>query len=144
MIKKIAVGLALAGVFVGTFAGLALALRGESSEEAKQDYCESVAELESTVASYEDLDPLTATNDELDAAADDIEDAYDEVVDDAEDWANAYDNELAQAYDDLYWEIQSLPGDYTIEENLEAVEDELSAFPDAFESTFDGSGCTTA
>ena len=47
-------------------------------------------------------------------------------------WANAYDNELAGAYDDLYWEIQSLPGDYTIAENLAAVEDELSAFPEAY------------
>jgi inorganic triphosphatase YgiF len=116
---------------------------GESSEEAKADYCNSLSDLSSTVMSYEGLDPRTATNDELDQAADDIEDAWNEVVSDAEDWANAYDNELAQAHDDLYWAIQAIPGDYTIAQSLAAVEEELSAFPDAFRATFDGTGCSS-
>ena len=143
MIKsKIVSVLAIGAVLVGVFAAVAYAYDPESSEEAKADYCQSLSDLSSTVMSYQGLNPLTATNDELDAAADDIEDASDEVVDDAEDWANAYDNELAQAYDDLYWEIQFLPGDNTAAENLDAVEDELAAFPAAFHDTFDGTGCS--
>jgi hypothetical protein len=140
--SKLAAVAALALLVVGSFAALAYAYDPESSDEAKADYCQSLSDLSATVMSYEGLDPLTATNDELDSAADDIEGAWNEVVDDAEDWANAYDNELAQADHDLYWEIQFLPGDYTIAENLDAVEDELAAFPDAFRATFDGSGCT--
>ena len=142
--SKLAAALAIATLFVGGFAALAYALDTENSAEAKADFCESLEDLSTTVMSYEGLNPLTATNDELESAADDIEDAWNEVEDDANDWANAYDNELGQAYDDLYWEIQTLPGDYTVAENLEAVEDELAAFPDAFQETFDGSGCTTA
>jgi hypothetical protein len=143
MIKsKIAGTFALVALIVAGFAGLAFALDTESSAEAKADFCESLDNLSSTVMSYEGIDPLTATNDELDEAADDIESAWNEVEDDAEDWANAYDNELGQAYDDLYWEIQTLPGDNTIAENLEDVEDELAAFPSAFQETFDGSGCS--
>ena len=141
---KIAGVAAFALLLVGSLVAVGYALRGESSEEAKTDFCQSLSDLSSTVMSYEGLDPRTATNDELDAAADDIESAWDEVVGDAEDWANAYDNELAQAYDDLYWQIQFLPGDYTIAESLDEVEDELAAFPDAFRSTFDGSGCSTS
>ncbi len=141
--SKIASLVAIAAVFVGSFAAIAYAYDPESSDEAKADFCQRLSELSSTVMSYDGIDPLTATNDELDEAADEIEGAWDEVVDDAEDWANAYDNELAEAYDDLYWEIQSLPGDNTIAENVEAVEDELSAFPGAYRDTFDGSGCST-
>ena len=144
MTKSKLAALAIAALFVGGFAALGFALDTESSAEAKTDFCESLDDLSSTVMSYEGLDPTTATNDELDEAADDIEGAWNEVQDDADDWANAYDNELGQAYDDLYWEMQTLPGDYTIAENLEAVEDELQAFPQAFQQTFDGSGCTTS
>ena len=135
----IAGGAAAAGLIVA----LAFALRGPSSEQAKQDFCDSLTNLSSTVMNYDGLNPLTATNEELDSAYDDITGAYDQVVEDAEDWANAYDNPLAEAYDDLYWEVQYLPEDYTIAEDLAAVEDELAAFPSAFHETFDGSGCST-
>jgi hypothetical protein len=93
---------------------------------------------------YEGLDPRTATNEELDSASGDIEDAWNEVVDDAEDWANASDNPLTEAYNDLYSAVQGVPGDYMVAESLEAVDEELSAFPQAFSETFDGSGCSSA
>jgi hypothetical protein len=139
--KKIAAVLAVATtcLFVVLASGC-----GETSAEAKADFCNSLQNLSSTVMSYQGLDVRTATNDDLDAAADDINDAYDEVVDDAEDWANADDNALANAYNDLYWAIQGLPGDNTIAEDYDALEDELAAFPSAYNETFDGSGCTTA
>jgi hypothetical protein len=123
---------------------LAVAWRGESSADAKKDFCNSLESLSATVMSYQGLNPATATNEELDSAADDISDAYNEVVNDAEDWANAYDNPLNEAYNDLYWEIQYLPSDYTVAEDLDAVSDELAAFPSAFQETFDRSGCSTS
>jgi hypothetical protein len=141
--KKI-IAIIVSGFAIGVGALALVAWSSESSDEAKADFCNSLDDLSGTVMSYQGLDPRTATDDELNAAADDIEDSWDEVVDDAEDWANAYDNPLNQAYDDLYWAIQFLPEDYTAAESLEAVEDELSAFPDAFHETFDGSGCSTA
>jgi hypothetical protein len=122
---------------------LVSARRGESSAAAKEDFCNSVNNLSTTVASYHGLDPRPATDEKVDNAANDINDAYEEVVNDAEDWTNAYDNPLNEAYNDLYWEIQYLPSDNTASENLDAVSDELNAFPQAFQDTFDGSGCTT-
>lgn len=129
---------------VGALVLAAFAWDGESSAEAKQNFCGSLSELSSTVMSYEGFDPSTATTDELDAAADDIERAWDEVADEWYDWAYAADNSLYDAYSDLYYAIEDLPGDYTIAQSLEALEPELNAFPDAFHETFDGSGCTTA
>jgi hypothetical protein len=126
------------------FGLLGAACGAEDSETAKADLCESLGDLSSTVMTYEGLNPLTATNDQRDAAAGEIEDAWDAVLDDAEDWANAPDNELAQAYGDLYWAIQDLPGDSTVAESLEELEPELSAFPQAFSETFDQSGCASA
>jgi hypothetical protein len=59
--------------------------------------------------SDQDLDPATATNDELNNAANDIENAWDDVVNEAEDWANADDNALTEAYDELYWAVHGSP-----------------------------------
>jgi hypothetical protein len=123
---------------------LVTACGGESTETAKANFCDSLTDLSSTVMSYQGMSPLTATNDEVDAAADDIYGAWDDVVADAEDFANADDNALTDAYNDLYYAIQDLPGDNTFAEDLNDLEDELSAFPAAYEETFDGSGCTTA
>jgi hypothetical protein len=93
---------------------------------------------------YQGMNPATATNDQLDSAANDITDAWNAVVDDANDWANAYDNPLGEAYDDLYNAINTLPGDNTVAEDIEDLQPELSAFPQAYQETFDGSGCATA
>jgi hypothetical protein len=141
-IKRIA---AVAGgaALVALVVALAVAWRGPSSAQAKEDYCNSLRNLSSTVMSYQGLNPATATNEELDNAYDDITSAYDQVVQDAEDWANAYDNPLGEAYDNLYWAAQDLPDDYTAAQDLNALSDELSAFPQAFHETFDGSGCSS-
>ena len=141
-IKRIA---AVAGgaALVALLVALAVAWRGPSSAQAKEDYCNSLRNLSSTVMSYQGLNPATATNEELDNAYNDITSAYDQVAQDAEDWANAYDNPLGEAYDNLYWAAQDLPDDYTAAQDLSALSDELSAFPQAFHETFDGSGCSS-
>jgi hypothetical protein len=143
MKKKIALVAGAAAAVAGLVL-LVTAWVGPSSAEAKQNFCDSLRNLSSTVTQYQGLDARTATNDELDNAYDDITGAYDQVADDAEDWANAYDNPLNEAYNDLYWEVQSLPDDYTVAEDLDAVSDELAAFPQAFDETFDGSGCSNS
>ena len=143
-LKKIAAWTAGAGALAGLVVGLAIALWPESSATAKHNFCNSLNNLSTTVLNYQGLDPRTATNDQLDAAANDITDAWNQVADDANDWANAYDNPLGEAYDDLYWAIQGLPGDNTIAEDMRDLQPELSAFPQAFHETFDGSGCATA
>ena len=129
----------LAGVVL-----LGVALWPESSAAAKQNFCTSLSNLSSTVMSYQGLDPATTTNEERDAAYSDINDAWNAVADDANDWANAYDNPLTQAYDDLAWAVDDLPNDYTVAQDMQALQPQLEAFPQAFRDTFDGSGCASA
>lgn len=140
-IGGIVVGLAALATLIGF---LVVNLRGEDSETAKADFCDSASEFASTVSDYRALDPQTATTDEVRSASDEVESAWDTMVDDAEDWVNAYDNDLTNAYWDLYYAVEDLPGDNTLSENIDELQPELSAFPDAFASTFDGTGCTTA
>jgi hypothetical protein len=142
--KNIAGVTVATGAVVTCLAFAVVAVRGEDSETAKADFCDSASAFATTVQDHRGLDPRTATNDEIDSAYDDVESAWDEMVDDASDWANAYDNELASAYWDLYYAVEELPGDNTMSENVDQLEPELSAFPDAFADTFDGTGCTTA
>jgi hypothetical protein len=123
---------------------LVSAWTGESSASAKQDLCNSLNDLAASVVNYEGLDLSTATNEQLDAAANDISNAWDNVVDNGNDWVNAYDNPLTNAYWDLYDSIQELPGDNTVAQDLQQLQPELVAFPQAFQETFDGSGCASA
>ena len=142
MTKKIAAAILGAAAVAAGLALLIAAVYPENSATAKQNFCDSLDNLASTVVSYEGLNPATATNDELDAAYNDISDAWNQVEDDANDWANAYDNPLGEAYDDLYWAYQGLPGDNTVAQDISDLQPELSAFPSAFHETFDGSGCS--
>lgn len=143
-LQKITVG-TLGTIVIGALMALVIAAAWpESSATAKKNFCNSLQNFSSTVTSYEGFNPVTATNDQRDQAYDDIYNAWDDVVNDANDWANAYDNPLNEWYNDLYWAIQALPSDYTIAQDLDALSDELSAFPSAYQETFDGSGCATA
>jgi hypothetical protein len=139
---RIAAWIVSGAAFVGVIAALTVALWPENAATAKKNFCNSLDNLSTTVMNYQGLDTRTATNDELDAAYDDISSAWDDVVDDANDWANAYDNPLNEAYNDLYWAVQDLPGDNTVAQDLEDLQPELSAFPEAFHETFDRSGCS--
>ena len=141
-LKQSLFGLAAVLAVAGAVAAAAIALWPEDSATAKKNFCSSLTNLSSTVMTYQGMNPATATNDQLDSAADDITDAWNAVVDDANDWANAYDNPLGEAYDDLYNAINTLPGDNTVAEDIEDLQPELSAFPQAYQETFDGSGCT--
>ena len=120
---------------------VAVACSGESSAEAKQNYCNSLSDFSSTVMSYQGMNVLTASTDELNAAANDIDAAYNDVVGEANDWANAYDNPLTEAYNDLYYAIEDVDGDATVAEAVNEVQPELEAIPAAYAEAFDGSGC---
>jgi hypothetical protein len=113
----------------------------EDAESAKADVCTSLHELSDTIVGYEGLNPLTATNDQLEDAYDDISGAVESLDEELDEWVNAYDNPLTEAYWSLYDAVEDLDGDNTAVENLAAIEDELAAYPAAFQETFDGSGC---
>lgn len=54
------------------------------------------------------------------------------------------DNALTKAYNDLSDAIQALPADNTIAEDIDALQPQLNAFPEAYRETFDRSGRSSA
>ena len=131
------------GALAGGAAVTVNALAWEDAESAKADVCQSLDDLRTTIVSYQDVNPLTATNDEMDQAYDDISGAVDDLDEELDEWVNAYDTPLTEAYWDLYYAVEDLDGDNTVQDDLIELEDELKAYPDAFQETFDGSGCTS-
>ena len=129
------------GALAGGAAVTVNALAFEDVDSAKADVCTSLDELRTTIVSYQGLNPLTATNDQLDAAYDDIAGEVDDLDEELDEWVNAYDNPLTDAYWDLSDAVADLDGDNTARENLIDLQDELAAYPAAFQETFDGSGC---
>jgi hypothetical protein len=129
------------GALAGGAAVTVNALAFEDVDSAKADVCTSLDELRTTIVSYQGLNPLTATNDQLDAAYDDIAGEVDDLDEELDEWVNAYDNPLTDAYWDLSDAVADLDGDNTARENLIDLQDELAAYPEAFHETFDGSGC---
>jgi hypothetical protein len=140
--KTIAAAIGGVVCVAAAIAVVVVATRGESTATAKKNFCNSLSGLSSSVMAYQSLTP-TSTNGERDQLATNLEDSWNDVLDNGDDWVNANDNALTQAYDNLYWAIQGLPSDNTLAEDLQALQPELSAFPQAFTETFDGSGCTT-
>jgi hypothetical protein len=136
--------LGAAGIaFVAFAAALTIAFWPENTATAKRNFCTSLDNFSSAVVKYQGLDPVTATNADYENAADDLDHSWSALVDDANDWVNAYDNPLTSAYDDLYRAIQDLPSDDTIAQDVDALEPQLSALGHAYRDTFDGSGCST-
>lgn len=142
--KSTIVGVLAAGTLVGGTAGLTYAFWPEDSATAKSDFCDSARDFATTVKSYQGLNPATATNEQLDAAYDDVESAYDDMIDEGNEWVNAYDNELTDWYFELEDAVDDLPSDNTAAQNVEDLEPTLAEFPAAFEATFDKSGCDPA
>jgi hypothetical protein len=131
---------AVAAVAVGA-ALLGSAFTTESTSEAKQGFCQSLSDFSTAVTTFDNLSPATATQDEIDAAYADVQSAWNDVQDEGNDWINAYDNPLTNAYWDFYYAAEDLPGGNTAAENLDELQPELAAFPQAIADTFDGTGC---
>jgi hypothetical protein len=118
-------------------------LRGDDEDTVHEDFCASVDTFATTVQDYTTLDPNTATTDEIREASDAIDEAYDEMLDQGNEWVNAYDNELTDAYWNLFYAVEDLPGDNTVSQNVDEFEWYLSELPAAYQETFDGS-CAAA
>lgn len=141
--KSSIVAFLAAGTLAGGTVGLTYAFWPEDAATAKADFCDSAKDFASTVNSYQGLNPATATNEQIDTAYDDIESAYDEMIEQGNEWVNAYDNDLTDWYYEMDDAVASLPSDNTASENLDDLQPTLSEFPAAFQATFDGSGCST-
>jgi hypothetical protein len=125
--------------------GLAACGSNEPSQaEAEQHLCASLDAFAASVVSLQGLSLQSASEDDLNAAVDEVDNAWDKVVEDAKDVKNASTDKIESAYDDLKNAVENRPTDKPITEVIAGLEPKVTAFAQAwkdFASSFD---CKTA
>ena len=115
----------------------------ESQQEAKQHLCSSLDTFAASVVALQGLSLGTSSEDDVDAAADNIGKAWDQVVKDAKDVKNASTDQIECAYNDLKQAIQDRPTDKPITEVIAGLEPQITAFAESWKKLADGLDCKT-
>jgi len=115
----------------------------ESQQEAKQHLCSSLDTFAASVVALQGLSLGTSSEDDVDAAADNIGKAWDQVVKDAKDVKNASTDQIESAYNDLKQAIQDRPTDKPITEVIAGLEPQITAFAESWKKLADGLDCKT-
>jgi hypothetical protein len=120
--RKVLMGIGGAiGVLLFALVGLSACDSGDpSEEEATEDFCESLDELNAALGQYAALD-VNSTIDDVDEAQASVTEAYEDVQSAAQDLAEARVDDLEAAYDALADEASDISGDDTIGEAYSAL-----------------------
>jgi hypothetical protein len=116
----------------------------ESQAEAEQHLCASLDNFAASIVSLQGLGLQTASEDDLSSAADNVDEAWDQVVEDAKDVKNANTDAIESAYDDLKNAIEDRPTDKPITEVLAGLEPKVRAFAQAWKDLAGSFDCKAA
>ena len=112
----------------------------ESQASAEADVCGSLATLGEEIQAFQDLDPSTASVDDVMAARADIDAAVANVVAAVEDIPEADEEALDEAWQALALDLQNIPQDQPIEDvlaDLQSSADEVRAVQEEIENGVD-------
>jgi hypothetical protein len=120
--------LTILGIGTVLLAGLLLVGCEEepTQAEANEAFCDSVGDFAGALRNMRDLDK-NSTNEEFEQARDDLSESYDAMIASAAGVVEVRLDELNEARDDLQNAVDDLSGDLTLEESLDAVDDEVEA-----------------
>jgi gamma-glutamyl:cysteine ligase YbdK (ATP-grasp superfamily) len=113
----------------------------ESQPSAEAAVCTSVAALGTALQDFRDLDPATASIDDVQAARDEIQAAWDQVTAEAVDLDEADEAAVQDALDGVFQSIDEFPTDEPIEDGLASVQDATGDVQTANQEMADGLGC---
>jgi hypothetical protein len=116
----------------------------ESQAEAKQHLCQSLDDFAASVVSLQGLSLQSSSEDDLNSAADNVNDAWDKVVEDAKDVKNASTDTIQSAYDDLREAIENRPTDKPITEVIAGIQPKVTAFAQAWKDFANSLDCSNA
>lgn len=114
--------------------GLVAACGGNSQENALEDLCNGLTEVEEAVQGIVSLDPETATRDDLEDAINEARAAGDRVVEVAQDLEEANADALSGAIDDFRNAVSDLPDDTSLQEGITAAGGAFLAITDEVEN----------
>jgi len=113
----------------------------ESQPSAEAAVCTSVAALGTALQDFRDLDPATASIEDVQAARDDIQGAWDQVKAEATDLNEADEAAVDEAWNGVAQSIDDFPTDEPIEDGLASVQDATGGVQTAYQEMADGLGC---
>jgi hypothetical protein len=113
----------------------------ESQPSAEAAVCASVSAFGTAVQDFRDLDPATASIDDVQAAREDIQAAWDQVKAEATDLTDADEAAVDEAWNGVAQSIDDFPSDEPIEDGLASVQDAAGGVQTAFQEMADGLGC---
>ena len=113
----------------------------ESQPSAEAAVCGSVTALGTALQDFRDLDPATASMDDVEAARDEVQAAWDQVKSEATDLNEADEAALDEAWNGVSQSIDEFPTDEPIEDGLAAVQEATGAVQTAHQEMADGLGC---
>ena len=132
--------------FTATGLGLVLVvatacMEQESQPSAEAAVCAGVSAFGTAVQDFRDLDPATASIEDVQAARDDIQAAWDQVKSEATDLTEADEAAVDEAWNGVAQSIDDFPSDEPIEDGLESVQGAAGDVQTAFQQMADGLGC---
>jgi hypothetical protein len=120
--------LILLGIGLAAFAMFAFSACDEepTQAEANEQFCDSVGDFVGALRNMRDIDK-NSTNEEFEQARDDLDESYEAMIASAAAVAEVRIDDLVEAREELRSAVDDLSGDLTLEESLEAVDDEVEA-----------------
>ena len=113
----------------------------ETQPSAETAVCTSVSELGTAIQDFRDIDPATASIEDVQAARDDIQGAWDQVKAEATDLSEADEAAIDDAWNGVAQSIDDFPTDEPIEDGLASVQEATGAVQTAHQEMADGLGC---
>jgi len=113
----------------------------ESQPSAEAAVCASVSAFGTALQDFRDLDPATASIEDVQGARDDIQAAWDQVKSEATDLGEADEAAVDEAWNGVAQSIDDFPSDEPIEDGVASVQDAAGDVQTAFQEMADGLGC---
>jgi gamma-glutamyl:cysteine ligase YbdK (ATP-grasp superfamily) len=132
-------------VALALVAATALAACGgdkESPAEAKQNLCASLDDFAASVVALQGVG-LSSSQDQIQSALDDINQAWEQVVADAKDVKSVNTDNIKATYDDLRQAVENRPTDQPVTQVIAGLEPKLSAFAQAWKQFSGSLDCKT-
>ncbi len=124
---------------------VALALAGctqeQSQASAEGDLCASLDAFGTALQDFQDLDPATASVDDVEAAREDIDAAWEDVAAAASGVSEADEAALETAWGARADDLQNIPDDEAIADVVAGLQETAGDVRGVYQEMADGSGC---
>ena len=132
---------AMPALIMAAAVALAGCTQEQSQASAEADLCASLDAFGAALQDFEDLDPATASIDDVQAAREEIDAAWDDVSAAAADVTEADEAALDEAWGELADSLENIPQDEVIADVLADLQATAGDVRGVYQEMADGSGC---